>query len=313
MNTDWVYFYDNAVSFPDEKWKLGRWLGPSVDIGPAMTAKILQANGKPVHRSTYRALNEQELVDPVEIAKWKEFDESIRAKLGDGLTWEDLPDDVETPQYPLYSDESGEVHSHCPDVDEVTPDTGADNYIGASVNLSFNGKRQTGKVKGRKRDRDGNLMGTKNQNPILDTRRYEVEFPNGEVAEFSANVIAENMWAQCDVEGRQHLLLDAIVGHRKLDTAVAVADGTVVDRYGRKSPKKTTKGWDLCVKWKDETTSWVKLSDLKESNPVEVAEYAVAQGISQEPAFAWWAPFTLKKRDRIIAAVNKRYFKRTHK
>jgi hypothetical protein len=32
-----------------------------------------------------------------------------------------------------------------------------------------------------------------------------------------------------------------------------------------------------------------------------------------EPAFAWWVPFTLKKRTSIIAAVNARYHKRTHK
>jgi hypothetical protein len=30
------------------------------------------------------------------------------------------------------------------------------------------------------------------------------------------------------------------------------------------------------------------LKDLKESNPVEVAEYAVANKIDDEPAFAWW-------------------------
>jgi hypothetical protein len=32
----------------------------------------------------------------------------------------------------------------------------------------------------------------------------------------------------------------------------------------------------LCVEWKYATTSWDRLADLKESNPVEVAEYAVA-------------------------------------
>ena len=47
--------------------------------------------------------------------------------------------------------------------------------------------------------------------------------------------------------------------------------------------------------------------------PVEVAEYAVTQGIDHEPTFSWWVPYILKKRDRIIAAVNKRYHKRTHK
>ena len=77
--------------------------------------------------------------------------------------------------------------------------------------------------------------------------------------------------------------------------------------------RQTTKGWHLCVEGKDGTTSWERLAYLKESNPIEVAEYAVAHGIDGEAAFAWWVPFTLKRRNRIIAAVNKRYHKRTHK
>jgi hypothetical protein len=32
-----------------------------------------------------------------------------------------------------------------------------------------------------------------------------------------------------------------------------------------------------------------------------------------EPAFSWLVPWTLKKRDRIIAAVNNRFLKKTHK
>jgi uncharacterized membrane protein len=55
------------------------------------------------------------------------------------------------------------------------------------------------------------------------------------------------------------------------------------------------------------------LKHLKESNPVEVAEYTVSNMIASEPAFSWWVPFTLQQRDRIIAAVNKRYMLRTHK
>ena len=46
---------------------------------------------------------------------------------------------------------------------------------------------------------------------------------------------------------------------------------------------------------------------------MQVAEYAVSQGIDHKPAFVWWVPFTLKKRDRIIALVNARYLKTTHK
>jgi hypothetical protein len=54
------------------------------------------------------------------------------------------------------------------------------------------------------------------------------------------------------------------------------------------------------------------LKQLKESNTVEVAEYTVANKIASEPAFSWWIPFALQRRDRIIAAVIKRYMLRTH-
>ncbi len=42
----------------------------------------------------------------------------------------------------------------------------------------------------------------------------------------------------------------------------------------------------------------------------------MTQGIDHEPAFNWWVPHVLKKRDRIISLVHKqttRYLKRTHK
>jgi hypothetical protein len=77
--------------------------------------------------------------------------------------------------------------------------------------------------------------------------------------------------------------------------------------------RKTTKGWHLCVEWKDGTTSWERLADLKESNPVEVDEYAATKSLLNTTAFIWWAPHVLQKRTRSIAAVTKRYHKRTHK
>ena len=43
------------------------------------------------------------------------------------------------------------------------------------------------------------------------------------------------------------------------------------------------------------------LKDLKASYPVEIAEYAVANRLVEEPAFEWWVPYTLKKRGRIIS------------
>ena len=58
---------------------------------------------------------------------------------------------------------------------------------------------------------------------------------------------------------------------------------------------------------------WIPLRTLKETNPIEVAEYAVSRGINNEAAFHWWVPYTLREHDRIIAGVNVRVKKTTHK
>ena len=47
----------------------------------------------------------------------------------------------------------------------------------------------------------------------------------------------------------------------------------------------------------DGLRSWVPMMDVKESYPVELAENAMVKGIDDKPAFAWWIPYTLKKRD----------------
>ena len=50
----------------------------------------------------------------------------------------------------------------------------------------------------------------------------------------------------------------------------------------------------------------VPLSTLKESNPVELAEYCKVRKIDDQPAIAWWVDWTLKKKERIIKAVQHR-------
>ena len=62
----------------------------------------------------------------------------------------------------------------------------------------------------------------------------------------------------------------------------------------------------MCVQWRYGTTTWETMKSMKESNSVEVAEFAISQGVKNGPAFAWWIPYTLKKRDRIISTVNAR-------
>jgi hypothetical protein len=49
----------------------------------------------------------------------------------------------------------------------------------AEANLANMGTLQKGKVKRRKRDQDGNPVGRRHDNPLLDTSEYEVEFLDG--------------------------------------------------------------------------------------------------------------------------------------
>jgi hypothetical protein len=155
-------------------------------------------------------------------------------------------------------------------------------------------------------------VGSSNANPLLDTRVYEVEFPDGSVEDYAANIIAENMYAQVDNEGRQFNVLEELVDHRKNEEAIPIDDGYVT-LNGRQHPKCTTQGWQLCVKWRDGSTSWEHLKDLKEANPIETAEYAVTHSLSNEPAFSWWVNYTLKNRDKIIAAVRARFVRKDFK
>jgi hypothetical protein len=43
---DWEMYQDNISSYPDDTLILGRYFGPAMDIGSALTTKILQPNGQ---------------------------------------------------------------------------------------------------------------------------------------------------------------------------------------------------------------------------------------------------------------------------
>ncbi|MGH7954663.1 MAG: hypothetical protein ACREOZ_01755, partial [Gloeomargaritales cyanobacterium] len=205
-----------------------------------------------------------------------------------------------------------EPDAQMPEVDDF--DTEAyDKYISAQVLLPKGDGLISCRVIDRKRDHDGQPLGRHNRNPILNTRVYNVEFPDGHVEEYAANVIAESLYSQVDNEGNQYLIMREIVDHKKDGTAIAKVDMWISSANGNKRKRLTTKGWTFTILWKDGSTTSEPLRNLKESNPVEIAEYAVANKIADEPAFAWWIKDVLRRRDRIISKVRSRYLKRTHK
>jgi hypothetical protein len=142
------------------------------------------------------------------------------------------------------------------------------------------------RIIGRKRDENGNPIGCFNKNPVLNSRIYLAEFPDGHVQELSANTIVEAINIQ---KARQE-------GNRSDCKRIC-----------------TLKGWEIRISWQDASTSWHSLSDIKNSFPFQLAKYADANNLNDEPAFAWWAPYTIKKEKRIIKLVKSRYSQRSHK
>jgi hypothetical protein len=73
----------------------------------------------------------------------------------------------------------------------------SDNYLGMRLALVRDGEGEvmSATVKRRVNDTEGNPMGTAHDNPLLDSRKYEVKYVDGHIEELTANIIAENIIA----------------------------------------------------------------------------------------------------------------------
>ena len=87
-----VMFRDKPIQFIDKNLVLGRYIGPSLDVGPAMTANITKENGEVVHRSTYDALTKSEAHNVAHISRRELFDKKISVKLGPDVPPDDFPE-----------------------------------------------------------------------------------------------------------------------------------------------------------------------------------------------------------------------------
>jgi hypothetical protein len=159
---DWVVFCENKPSFPDDKLILGCYLGPAIDTGLALTAKILKSNGVFVCRSTLRHLTDEELDSSVHKDMRRKYDESIEHHLGPVALPQDFPAEDMTLD-PTYYDDTNAMDPEYGDA-EVTPKIG-DNYLSAELMLPKGGVMVKGHITVCKRDRDGNPVGCANDNP----------------------------------------------------------------------------------------------------------------------------------------------------
>jgi hypothetical protein len=311
-----VWYYDEVSTFPAPKRLLARWLGEAHSVGQAMCYYILPPSGIPIARSSVQPVSPEERQTDNVIQELAMLDDSIKNKFGNPIK-EDIPDyfshDGQENMPPDYTTPQFEpVEEGVPEADEWDPES-FDQYISAQIVVPKGDQHVLGTVIGRKHDIHGNPIGKANSNPIFDTRIYQVQLPDGHVEEFTANVIAECLYSQVDDEGRQYVILDDIIDYKVTDESLAEEEKFQISSNGNIHHRRTTKGWKLCVLWKDGSTSWEALKDMKEAFPIQVAEFAVSQGIQDRLAFRWWVPTTLRRYSRIVKAVKSRYEKKTHK
>ena len=247
--------------------------------------------------------------------------------------WLDDPDDLEG-----WHDDDGQAEALAVIVDEVsrlgrgyhipyadicdvhgTPITDrslVDMMIGIEVLLPHgeNGNNMC-KVLRRSVDKDGLTTGVYDDNPALNTMIYDVQFDDGTIERYGANIIAQNVLEQVeDSSGHYSERIEAVLDHRRQGNAVPKGKMYVTTRDGQQKLRQSTAGWDFLVRFTNGRKQWMQLKDLKEINPVEVAEYVAARDLIDEVAFQWWVPYTLRKKANIIAAVKGRAVKRkTHK
>ncbi len=318
------------------KDQIGRWMGPAHNIGQGLAYYILNMNAEVIVRSTVSKINNDDMC-PVDLrTRQEEFTNRINSLIGNfqhasiqrseqipgqiDNIYRDLFElndhDMDELQYQIM-DKEGKIITK-PDADNIlindAPDVEInDKWINTSVPIPHAGELVPGTVKRRKRDGEsGLLVGKANENPLLDTRVYEVEMPDRMYVDYHANNMIENIYNSVDDNGRTELILDEIIDHRSNKEAVAKRDGWIQSR-GMSKRVITTKGWHLKVAWKDRSSSWVPLKDIKESNPIEVAEYAIRANLTNEPAFAWWVNQTIKRRNKIIKQVRHRLAKKSFK
>ena len=320
---DLVWYWDHPQA--DDNPRLGRWLGVSHRIGSALCYWILKENGRVVSRTTVQHVTSLDLQQPETKQRVTQLDQDLHELLDKDLPEHPMGQDhfyqhdlylegrEDDPCDPEEVQQQGQPHAiNEEDAPEHSPDT-YDDLVGAQLMLPKGDNWQQGRVIKRARGEDGKPIGTRHQNPSMDTRQYVVKMPDGSVEVHFANIIAENIFSQVDSEGRSFSILKEINDHRKGVEAVSKDDAFYVSSNGNRIPKRTTRGWELLVEWKDGTLDWIPLHELKKGNPIEVAEYALANKIDDEPAFSWWVHSTLRKRNRIISKVKSRYWKTTHK
>ena len=73
--------------------------------------------------------------------------------------------------------------------------------------------------------------------------------------------------------------------------------------------KITTKGWKIKVQWEVGCKSWIPFHVIQGFNPIEIAEFAIANNLDKEPTFVWWVHLVLRKTTSFIKKLRQKMAK----
>ena len=99
--------------------------------------------------------------------------------------------------------------------------------------------------------------------PSLHSLVYDVEFPDGTVKQYAANVIAENLLSQVDTNGYHSQDLDKILVYEKTGDSFSSKDAYVTTKRGIRNLRQTTIVWKFLCEFKDGSNTWVSLKVLR--------------------------------------------------
>ena len=301
--------------------ELGLWLGVSHRVGSDMCYWILPVSGVVGSYTTVQHVTQEDYATGGIREQLDEFQTHLQARLNDpnfelqpehgtnDFYLDDLPVD---PAHPVNDSPPDCEDDEFPETEPSEEDEGVDGHLQAEVVIDTEDGPQFGRVVERARHPDGRKIGSPHRNPMLDTREYLVEFPDQSRHRYYANTIAENLYSQCDSSGYRFRVLEEIIDHRQTDAALVGDARFRTLRNGMRVPIKSTRGHQFCVKFKGNETEWLDVKTVKESNPIEAAEFAVAMGLADEPAFSWWVKDVLRHKASIISKVKSKYWKTTH-
>ena len=285
---EWVKYTEiSDIAFPAQRQVLGRCLGPTKNEGNTMSQTILTAKGTIVPRRTVRPLTPEEIYNEDEIKERENFDKIIQSKYGTHLKFPVVEKEEKLNMEDFIdAEENIEDKPFWVDGDPVSADNQAtfeqpvkDLLVGMELNMPQVDEMRRAKVLRKSTNSQGETVGEHDANPLISTLSYDIQFNDGEIQQVGANIIAQNLYSQIDGFGNAFTMLEGILDHDVDGTQVTRDDSFVTTPSGAKRRRKSTQGWSLKVLWNDGSKAWVPLAILKESNPIEVAEYAKAMNI----------------------------------